>query len=127
MRSLEEIRRMNDMMVGGGRRSGVMLQLKREDCRAVLSGLVVRYKLVAENLDGEISASCEGVTIQGYWPTMTAIEDIRRVARMLEAAHLHYLHLYHQCHRLALDPGEIKALTEEEVNHYLGDELVPDA
>lgn len=105
-----------------------MLTFERTDCPTVMSGLVVRYKLRTEgNLDGEITASREGVTVQGTWPEMAAIEDIRRFERMLRLAHLHYLNLYHQYYRLALHPMQVRALSEEEVDRRLAGEAAPDA
>ena len=50
-----------------------------------MSGLVVRYKLLSTH-EGQISASRDGVCIQGSWPIVSDEQDIKDIQAVLDRA-----------------------------------------
>jgi hypothetical protein len=70
------------------------MKFYRSDTHTIMSGLVVRYKLLSEHYDWQISASREGVLIQGGMPHLTNIQDVLDVQRVIARAYDQYTGLY---------------------------------
>lgn len=69
------------------------LQFYRSDTHTIMSGLVVRYKVLNDRGDGEISASREGVLISRI-PHLTNIQEILDVQRLIARAYEQFNALY---------------------------------
>jgi len=69
------------------------MRFYRSDNHAIMSGLVVRYKVLSDRLDGEISASREGVLIS-HLPHLTNIQEVLDVQRVIGKAYEQYAYLY---------------------------------
>lgn len=66
----------------------------------IMSGLVVRY-ITLGRYTGQISASRDGICLQGNWPIFGSESDIRDVANVLERARAQYVSISNS--RAALD------------------------
>lgn len=65
----------------------------RSDNHTIMSGLVVRYKVLSDRIDGEVSASREGVLISRL-PHLTNIQEVLDVQRVIGKAYEQYAYLY---------------------------------
>lgn len=66
------------------------MEFYRYDSNTIMSGLVVRYKVLRPTWDNfEISASRDGVLIQGYSGYMTSTAEMDAVSEVLRRAQLH--------------------------------------
>lgn len=63
------------------------MQFYRKDTPTIMSGLVVRYRVFSDHYNGEISASRDGVLIQGAFPSVMAKESIDEICAVLQRAH----------------------------------------
>jgi len=63
------------------------MKFNRKRYPTIMSGIVIRYKIESNYLDGEINASRDGVSIQGSWPVFT---DVDQVTEILNKAHSDY-------------------------------------
>lgn len=59
------------------------LQFYRADFNTIMSGLVVRYRVLGERESGEICAARNGVLVHGNLPTLQTSEDISAFAQVL--------------------------------------------
>lgn len=67
------------------------MEFYRFDTHTIMSGLVVRYQ--AKGYDLQISASRDGVLIQGVCPYMTTHSDIIHTQEVLEVAYRQFVTL----------------------------------
>lgn len=96
-------------------RAAPALTFDRQDTPTVMDGLVVRYELVSDVYDGEISASRNGVGILGRWPIMTT-EQVVAFEETIARARVQHNHL-------SVERGlyaRVPALTEEMIDRILG-------
>lgn len=68
------------------------MKFYRYDTHTIMSGLVIRYQ--AKDYDLQISASRDGVLIQGNCPYMTTLPDIVDTQQILEVAYRQFVALY---------------------------------
>lgn len=69
------------------------LQFYRYDTHTIMSGLVIRYKVLSDVYDGEISASREGVLVL-HIPHLTNIQEVLDVQRLIARAYQQFTALY---------------------------------
>ncbi len=65
----------------------------RSDNHTIMSGLVVRYKVLCDSCYGEISASRDGVLVCNL-PHLTNIQEVLDVQRVIGKAYEQYGYLY---------------------------------
>lgn len=92
------------------------IRFYRSDNHTIMSGLVVRYKVLSDRLDGEISASREGVLVSRL-PHLTNIQEVLDVQRVIGRAYEQFTALYKSNPALAFftDPPCVVELRKYQV------------
>lgn len=104
------------LRIGKGHTMTSGVSFYRCDTHTIMSGLVVRYRLIGDSFNGEISASREGVLIISI-PHLTNVQEVLDVQRVIGRAYEQFTALYKSNPALAFftDPPCVVELRKYQV------------